>query len=246
MNTLEQALRYPYDRHNGPFLYLNGTCTSITPPPGAPLALLMNMLNLTDLFEQCGASIAPPEHWVSLISFGSNRSPTRLAQKFPRHIPIIGLTAQLKGFDVVRSAHFTSYGTLPATLIRSQNTSVEVSLQWLPQPQLERMHSSEAVGKNYLFSHMPAGHLLLEDGSTLSAWTYQSIHGPLYFNGSPLAFQSISAQNRLLPECDQESCLRRVHALWNTNASFEDWILNLAQYKILREEATSRLKTLSS
>ena len=103
-----------------------------------------------------------------------------------------------------------------------------------------------SLWKNYLFSNMPAGCLILEDGSTLSAWTYQSIHGPLYHNGAPMAFKNITAENRIFPEYNQEECLRKIYALWNTDASFEDWILNIAQNDNLRSEATSKLKTLCS
>ena len=243
MNTLDQALNYPYAQYDGHFLYINGKSTPIRPPPGAPQAMLLNILDLHDLFHRRNITMEPPEHWVSLISFGSNRSPSRLAQKFPRNVPIISLTAQLKGFDVVRSAHFTSYGTLPATLISAPKTSVQVSLQWLPQAKIEAMHRSEAAGRNYLFSQVPAGHLKLEDGSTLSAWTYQSIHGPLYWNGGPQAFESIVAKDRNLPQCTQEKLLRNIHDSWNISQKFEDWLIDLSHDESLRQEATQRLKT---
>ena len=70
MNTLDQALNYPYAQYDGHFLYINGKSTPISPPPGAPQAMLLNILDLHDLFHRRNITMERPEHWVSLISFG--------------------------------------------------------------------------------------------------------------------------------------------------------------------------------
>ena len=245
MTPLERALAYPYGRPTGAILYLNGRTIELDEFCSSPLAQLTNKLELKELLDPEERNLLP-EQWVPLVSFGSNRSPDRLVQKFPVGVPIISLPAQLHGFDVVRSAHFSAYATLPATLITAPSTTVEVSLQWLPEEQLEPMHRSESVGRNYLFAQLPKGQLKLNDGSSLAAWTYQGIHGPLYWKGSPVAFSSIPAKGRLLPELAQEPLLRTLHRHWSTELSFEEWLLRLAEDSEYRAGAIFRLKQLGA
>ena len=52
-----------------------------------------------------------------VIGYGSNQSPQRLRQKYgAAHAPIAVQRGRLADHDVVYSAHFSSYGSLPAAL----------------------------------------------------------------------------------------------------------------------------------
>jgi hypothetical protein len=48
---------------------------------------------------------------------------------------------------VVYSAHFTSYGALPATLHRCPGVCTRLCVTWLTATRLELMHRSEGAGE---------------------------------------------------------------------------------------------------
>jgi len=49
----------------------------------------------------------------------------------------------------VHAARVTTYGALPAAMIRSPGLTVTVAITWLDADQLARMDASERVGVNY-------------------------------------------------------------------------------------------------
>jgi hypothetical protein len=85
-----------------------------------------------------------------VIACGSNGAPGRLVRKFAGSGARIPVTpAWLHDWAVVYSAHFTSYGALPATLHRCPGARTRLCVTWLTAAQLELMHRSEGAGERY-------------------------------------------------------------------------------------------------
>src|SRR5918992_1771889 len=87
---------------------------------------------------------------VPVIAHGSNRSPEQLRRKFDRfsgaagEIPVT--LSWLDEYDIVYSAHITTYGSIASTLQHVPGCRARVAITWLNDAQLTRMHETE--GKN--------------------------------------------------------------------------------------------------
>lgn len=146
----------------------------------------------------------------AVLACGSNRSPERLAQKFPRPdgagIPVIH--ARLSDFDAVYSAHFATYGAIPATLQQAPGAVVNLSVTWLTSHELERMHETEMAGGNYDFGVLEGVRLELDGGPTLErVSTYVSRRGCLAPDGAPVALAAVAARGRLWTALSQTEIL---------------------------------------
>ncbi len=189
-HPLERAKTYPYRIPDNSYLLVGGSCQEL--PRGTPLPDLSGRR--------------------PVLACGSNQSPDQLARKFAGWDgdAILVTRAWLEGFDVVYSAHFSSYGAIPATLQRSPGTTVGLSVTWLTPIQLRRMHETEAVGMNYDFGHLEDIALTLVDGDMLDgAFAYVSRRGCLTADGAPIALAAMEAVGRSWPSLNQEQVQAR-------------------------------------
>lgn len=154
-----------------------------------------------------------------VLAHGSNRAPAQLSRKFAaqRH-EIPGLEPDipvccgwLADSDVVYSAHVTAYGAIASTLRHVPGCRVRVSVTWLTDAQLRRMHETE--GANYRYGRLArpfraeSGPQAELDGVT----AYLSDHGSLSRgDGRPLGLAAVTAENRPHPAASQEEALRLV------------------------------------
>ncbi|HEY9078415.1 hypothetical protein [Magnetovibrio sp.] len=138
----------------------------------------------------------------AVIASGSNASPVQLARKYQNHDhlldqPVYVTRAILCDFDAVYSAHFSSYGSIPATLAHAPGAQSRVFVTWLTDAQLERMHETEAVGVNYDYTRLHGIDLTIEDGMTLdTAHAYLSRRGCLNRDGKPVPLAELDTQGR--------------------------------------------------
>jgi len=142
-----------------------------------------------------------------VIGYGSNQSPLRLRQKYGTdHAPIPVQRAWLTDHDVVFSAHFSSYGSLPAALRHVPGTRVAVAVNWLSDAELTVMHPTEI--DNYHFARLEGLTLALDGGDTIdSAWAYLSFRGHVGDGARPFALAEIVAEGRQLPVLSQHQAL---------------------------------------
>lgn len=150
-----------------------------------------------------------------VLAIGSNQSPQRLLQKFGHDashvIPV--QRARLADFDVVYSAHISSYGAVPAMLQGSPGASVSIAVTWLDDIQLQIMHDSEISASNYAFVEMSRVQLTLDDGNVeRMAYAYVSNRGHLRHEDTPLALAVIECAGRRYPALTTEQALERVRA----------------------------------
>ena len=121
--------------------------------------------------------------------------------------------ARLAHFDVVYSAHVSSYGAVPAMLEASPDSLVAVAVTWLDDDQLEIMHRSEIAAANYSFAELEGVQIDLDDGRTEHrALAYVSSRGHLRHEGQPIALAAIACERRRYRALTTAEALERVRA----------------------------------
>ncbi len=182
---VETAEGYPYDLREEAFAFRDGA----TSPLDASL--------LADR--------------TPVLAIGSNGAPTRLAAKFGPEAIVPVVPAQLKDHAVVYAAAITSYGSVPATLLPSPGATALVSVTFLDDSQLEIMHASESVGRNYevmtlrdcvaIDDRPPVGEIL----------GYRSVYGPLKVNGQPVRVTEVPTVGTRFGGAYQSGVLALLH-----------------------------------
>ena len=179
-----------------------------------------------------------------VIAVGSNRAPAQLARKYadwPAGTEIPVTLAWLADHDVVHSAHFASYGAIPARLAEAAGVTVEVAVIWLTELQLDRMHETEGKA-NYRFRRLDGVDLRLDDGRRLdSAYAYAGLRPPLTVDGGSAALAAISAHGRRLPVLAQEQAQRAARDRLAPGVDLDDFIWQTIACPTTRAERTARL-----
>ncbi len=146
-----------------------------------------------------------------LLAYGANAAPEALARKLAplgeAELPV--LQSELEDFDVVYSAHVSPYGAVPATLAESPGTVAPV---FVLHPTAEQLALLTASEPNYD----------LVEVAGLAA--YLSKHGPLSFDGSPVALAAVRSSGRTLPELDERAVLEQVRAHLEPELSLEAFV----------------------
>jgi hypothetical protein len=188
------------------------------------------------------------EQRTAVIACGSNGAPSRLAQKFAGSGARIPVTpAWLHGYAVVFSAHFSSYGALPATLHPWPGARTRLGVTWLDAAQLERMHQSEGAGERYDYVELDDLELAVDGhGVVARAGAYVSRRGPLAQDGRPVRLAEVLTQGCDLPAYSQPAMLRRMHRLLAPEESYLVFMTRILASLEDRSRATAGLVTLSS
>ena len=138
-----------------------------------------------------------------IIGYGSNQSPHRLLQKYGiSNNPIPVQRGFLDDHDVVYSAHFASYGSLPAALVYVKGATVSISVNWLDESQLQIMHGTE--WDHYDYVKLNNISLKLVDGKVLQeAYVYLCTSGCTTTMGAPISLAEVCARGRIYQELKQ-------------------------------------------
>lgn len=179
-----------------------------------------------------------------VLAIGSNQSPRRLAEKFgddaSHVIPV--QRARLKDFDVVYSAHISTYGAVPAMLQVSAGSKVDLAVTWLNDAQLEIMNHSEVRAANYAFAQIDDLELSLEGGGrSSSAYAYVSSRGHLRHEGDAVALTAIACSDRRYPEMSTDQALEVVRGRAAPEMDADAFVLKLIGDESYRRAVTMML-----
>ena len=183
-----------------------------------------------------------------VIACGSNRSPDQLARKYfdfaAVTIPV--QRAWIADFDVVYAAHITGYGSISACPMPSPGVRVEVSVTWLSEDLMARMHATEGRGHSYDYALLSGLGLALEGGGALeTAFAYIHRGGALNVGGGPVGLAEIAAQGRPWPSWPQPRAIAEAHRRLKHEGTVEqfirenaaDRVLCLAREAVLQQDA---------
>lgn len=183
-----------------------------------------------------------------VVAAGSNRSPEQLGRKFDGtglgDIPVS--LAELEGSDCVYSAHVAAYGAMPATLRECPGVRVFTAVTWLDDEQLNRMHETESLGRDYAFEIFTPVNLITRHGLKIDkAHRYRSLHGPFVPEDRPIALADVRAEGRVWPAWTQWRALSHVHRRLKRQTDMETFIHELVRDDIFRSDATAELSRTS-
>lgn len=217
---------YPYAREPGSYLFINGAAypyVDLFHDPLADASVQVGSMTMaaTKLLQTLGLADRTTRQRTPVIGYGSNATVSALTRKYaapdvqnPAVIPVT--RARLRGYDVVWSPHLVFNGAMPATIVRSPGTVVEVWITWLDDLELRRMHETEAVGTFYSYGTLSASRLTSEIPLPEPPHVYVDCHGALALDGVVQAIAGVPAKRRRFPAADSEQAMRRVapHIGW--------------------------------
>ena len=203
-----------------------------------------------DLYNQSILSILKSNNITNtypIIGYGSNACPAQIMQKFnnkDEKIPI--LRGRLKNYDIIYSAKSTTYGSIPATIIESKGTIVEVWIQLLTKKQLEHMTKTES---NYYLVKIDKK-IEIENGEIISpAYAYIHKSGAFSINKQPIALADIPAFKRKFLSLNQTQILKHISNNFasgniydvikygiNNNTQYNNYLENLSLGKTMRNK----------
>ena len=216
-----RAIGYPYDIRPVPFLFRPG---GIAPLPDG---------------WRPHAGLTP------VLAVGSNRAPAQLARKYAgwgQDLSIAVTVADVTDHDVVYSAHFTRYGSLPARLMERSGVRVQVGITWLSPRALTHMHTTEGAA-NYRFQMTNA--LPVNDttvGQIKVIGHYQGRHPPLTCDDRPVALAAAPAVGRQDPALGQHAALTLARDRLAPDASLTAFVQHLIACPVTRQQRTHRLQ----
>ena len=213
---LKRAISYPYDITSNSFTFIKG--------------------------ESEAFDILLTKGRYPVIGYGSNQSPQRLREKYGvDHSAIPVQRGWLEDHDVVYSAHFASYGSIPAALTYVKGSSVSVAVNWLNDEQLEIMHGTE--WDNYNYAQLTDISLKLQEGTILTeAYAYLCFTGYITNNGSPIALTEVAAKNRIFDSLNQIEILTLVRDKLEPKMKLDDFLREQIVSKKIRQERTQKLR----
>lgn len=183
---------------------------------------------------------------IPVLSYGSNASPPQLRRKFDSLPDTVFpcLEGRLRDFDVVYSAHFTSYGSIPATLQFYPGTLSDLFVTFLTVEQLRWLSRSEAVGINYALVRLIGIHLTLADGTRLSdVLTYVGLHGSLTIDNEEIALREVGVSGRRIASLGQRELQITLRDRLQPTWPIHQFILEAVRDNRARHLRTARLRT---
>jgi hypothetical protein len=178
-----------------------------------------------------------------VVAIGANAAPRRLAQKFMAPGEAIPVTrARLHDHAVVFSAHYASYGALPATVWPVEGAVTEVFVTWLDPDQLERMHRSEGVGQRYQVVTLGGVELRTKGHEGIEqAEAYLSEAGALGPWGTPIRLAELHAAGCPFEARSQPAMLKAIWRLLAPDEPYPVFMAEVVSSASFREALRARL-----
>lgn len=207
---------------------------------------------LSDLFVFSDGVEKPvrsiPRSGHAVLASGSNASPEQLRRKFGvRTKPVFVEAVTVTNHTVVYSAHFTGYGSVPATLVACEGTQTRAYVTWLDDADLELMHQTEAIGVNY--DYAADDPILATDGQgkTLAAdGFYRTRCGLLSLKGAPVRLAEIPSLGSAWAKLTQRALLKVLAAQHGMGENPRRFVSRLIRDKAFRIAATAGLGRLEN
>jgi len=249
---VQTALAYPFARPAGSFLFVDG---DVVPLRKISRGLADSEISQDNIWRRTDNyltdreldNIAPMSARTGVLAYGANGAPERLAHKFAEFSPgsvIPVLYAALHDFDVVHASHFSSYGSVPATLERSPGTTAHVAVTYLDTGQLARMHETEFSLTNYAYGRLSNLNLLVDDLGTLNeVRTYLTVYGHMADEGEAVALAGIEADGRRFRAMAQHAVLRHARDTLALDVALDDFIIENVRDKACRAARSSAFRS---
>lgn len=173
-----------------------------------------------------GAEVVADRDRTPVLAIASNAAPEQLARKLGARTatsdPVVAVRVTVRDHDVVYAARVSAYGAIPATLVESAGTEVDLHVLLLTPQQREALDRSESLGSAYALHPVPRD--LVDGGPWMGddLVTYVAAAGPLRIDGAPIGLAATPARSAPHPRWDQARVLRVVAQRCGLEVT--DWI----------------------
>lgn len=246
-DLLARATGYPYPAPDWSFLFDAGHVRryhTIGRDPLADSEVLVDGRPVP-VSERAGHT-SPLAARIAVLAYGSNRSPIQLYTKFAglgaaAVFPVV--QCWLSDWDVVYGSHFARYGAIPAVLHPRPGVRVRISVMWLDDRQLARMHGTELSAVGYGFARLDAPVHIADNGRSVAApHAYLCAHGCLGRDGMPVALADVAAEGRDGPVEDEATLLAGVRARLAPDMTLVDFLSDLVSSEARRRARIAQLR----
>ena len=248
VSLLQRAKAYPYDIPESCYALASG---GVLPLVGLDLSSVLECEVLDDgratslraWAQRRGMDTATLGRTELLLAYGSNASIAGLSGKLADCLDTSVMSvarATLADFEVVYSAHLSSYGAIPATLQYSPGVRTTV---WVLVTSPAHCRLLRRTEPNYHFGQLDDVDLRLELGATLSSVrAVISRHGALMLGGAEVGVAAVETLNRRSPARSQAEVLTAVRDLVAPGVDLDDFILQSVHNPELARCRTEELK----
>jgi len=254
-----RAKLYPFDPPSTSYLFAERACWNLhdydlEDPGNASVEIEGILQPINKALVNHGyspASLNAPR--VPVLASGSNASPTRLREKFGSNsgqalIPVV--KHQVLDILPVFSAKFASYGSITATLQYAPGSQSQMFVTYLSEPQLLRMHSTEAIGDEYHFTCIENVKIVSESGTATRGpvYAYLSIKDVFQVNRLQFTLREFktNAPGEHFAARSQETMLKLAWKLLASCKDFETFIYENISNKNIRQQRNDRLRVYST
>ncbi|HEU5302611.1 MAG TPA: hypothetical protein VFW06_10280 [Acidimicrobiia bacterium] len=184
------------------------------------------MTGHTHPLVDAGAEVAADRDRTPVLAIASNAAPEQLARKLGARTatsdPVVAVRVTVRDHDVVYAARVSAYGAIPATLVESADTEVDLHVLLLTPQQREALDRSESLESAYALHTIPRD--LVDGGPGLreDLVTYVAAAGPLRIDGEPIGLAATPARSARRPRWDQARVLQVVAERCGLEVT--DWI----------------------
>ncbi len=180
-----------------------------------------------------------------VIVAGSNAAPSRLLAKYggdlSASIPV--QAAIIENYSAVYSSHFSTYGSVPATMEHDPGCQSHIHVVWLDGLQLEMMHETESLGTNYRYGLLEDLSLRLDDGQQLDSCAgYLSLRGPLRVNGRPTRLNDFISKNSTFLSNSQADMQEFCRSVLAPEKPLREFVLENIRDPVLRRDRMDQLR----
>ncbi len=178
---------------------------------------------------------------IPILAYGANGHPETLAGKLSGSVVPV-FCGQLEDFEIGFSAHFFSYGVLPATIFPAPGSQVRAYLLLVTEQQFEDLVETEA---NYLLAEIPGKKFKADEIETPEViFCFVSRHGLLAISDRPRALAAVPAFRRHHPVWTEWQALSASASLLGVpnseqlvNQIVEDYSWAIDKFSILGQQA---------
>lgn len=251
---VELGLTYPYPRLPDSYLFVDGVAFPYVEMTDDPLGDSVvkrpdgSQSTAAELLDTLEVPAASRTLGQPVIAYGSNPSAEQLTRKFAANPAFRGraviptVRGSLRDYDVVFAPHLMGYGAMPATIVPSPGTDVEVWINWMDQAEIDRMNSSEGSGGLYAFGRLGDIDLNVPGPSVDGPLAYIDCFGALEIDGTIFPLSAVDATGRTSEPIDEPEALSRVIAALGWQASAFDLVATVIRSE---EERTARTEAMS-
>lgn len=247
VSLLERAKAYPYDIRGSCYAL---ACGGVLPLVGVDLGSTLEcevmdggtVQTVSAWAEGRGTALGPLRAPELLLAYGSNASVDGLSRKLAEClktsvIPVAKAT--LADFEVVYSAHITSYGSIPATLQHAPGARTTAYVLVTSPDDCRTLRRTEP---NYHFAQLESIDLRLDLGPTLSTVAaVVSRYGSLVIDGAEVGVAAVDTHHRQFPALTQSQVLEAVRDLVAPGMELDDFIVENVRHRALARRRAEEL-----